>query len=87
MFNRKSSNRRGIRESQKGIKMPKNGLVEGVGAAAKIDDSFKDETNDKLSKLENDYFNFKGRGYLFPVKTSQFGYFRSKQETSLARWL
>jgi len=62
MFNRKSSNRRGIRESQKGIKMPKNGLVEGVGATAKIDDSFKDETNDKLSKLENDYFNFKGKG-------------------------
>jgi len=62
MFNRKSSNRRGIRESQKGIKMPKNGLVEGAGATAKIDESFKDETNDKLSKLENDYFNFKGNG-------------------------
>ena len=45
--------------------MPKNGLVEGVGAAAKIDDSFKDETNDKLSKLENDYFNFKGNGIFF----------------------
>ena len=61
MFNRKSSNRRGIRESQKGIKMPKNGLVEGAGATAKIDESFKDETNEKLSKLENDYFNFKGK--------------------------
>ena len=65
MFNRKSSNRRGIRESQKGIKMPKNGLVEGAGATAKIDESFKDETNDKLSKLENDYFNFKGNGIYF----------------------
>ena len=70
MFNRKSSSRRGIRESQKGIKMPKNGLVEGVGATAKIDDSFKDETNDKLSKLENDYFNFKGKG--IPIFGGQF---------------
>jgi len=45
-------------------------LVEGVGAAAKIDDSFKDETNDKLSKLENDYFNFKGKG--IPIFDGQF---------------
>lgn len=51
-----------MRESQKGIKMPKNGLVEGAGTTAKIDESFKDETNEKLSKLENDYFNFKGMG-------------------------
>ena len=62
MFDRKSINRRVIRESQKGIKMPKNGLIEGAGTTAKIDESFKDETNEKLSKLENDYFNFKGKG-------------------------
>ena len=62
MFDRKSINRRGIRESQKGIKMPKNGLIEGAGTGTKIDESFKDETNEKLSKLENDYFNFKGKG-------------------------
>lgn len=62
MFDRKSINRRGIRDSQKGIKMPKNGLIEGAGTGTKIDESFKDETNEKLSKLENDYFNFKGKG-------------------------